>query len=233
MNEKHGLVIFDIDGTLFRGADATIAAVEAAFAEFGFPQPDPAEIPELVGKPTSDLHAWLSRHCPPGRADQLAAEVDRLELSFVADGASLYPGVLEALGKIRAFAAQMAICTNGPKGYVERVVADHKLGEFFHVIRYRQTAADTKVSMVRELLKQLQARPAVVVGDRRDDVEAAHQNGLAAVAVLYGYGSPAELAEADYVAVVASDLPSVTRLVLSQRLEGNDGTPSVRRNSQV
>ena len=57
--------------------------------------------------------------------------------------------------------------------------------------------------------------PAVMVGDRRFDVAGAHENGLPAIGVLYGYGSREELenAGADYL---AADLHELKQLLLQE-----------------
>ncbi len=68
--------------------------------------------------------------------------------------------------------------------------------------------------MVRELLSKLEGRPAVVVGDRRTDIEAAHRNGLTAVAAMYGYGSEEELMGAEAAAASPSDIPDLIRALL-------------------
>jgi phosphoglycolate phosphatase len=144
----------------------------------------------------------------------LVTAVDRYELDSVSSGAELYAGIPTVLHQINTCVGQMAICTNGPQTYVERVVSAHNLRRFFDRVRYRRSSADTKVAMVRELLDQLSARPAIVVGDRRDDVEAAHQNGLRVVAVTYGYGSPDELKNADALAASPSELPGLVKSML-------------------
>jgi phosphoglycolate phosphatase len=208
---NHGLVIFDLDGTLFEGKNATLPAVQQAFQELGLAQPDPREILSFIGKPAHAWHAWLYSHAPREKAAQLVAAIDRYELDFIAEKGQLFPGIPEALAEIQASVGQMAICTNGPKDYVERVIADHRLQHFFAKVRYPQSTADTKVLMVRELLAQLGGRPGVVVGDRRDDVEAAHQNGLAAIAAAYGYGSAAELSGADAAVASPVELPAAIR----------------------
>jgi len=218
----NGLAIFDIDGTLFRGADATVAAVKMALEDIGLPQAQQADIKALVGKPVSDMHAWLRSWCPPEQADRLVATVDRYELDFVADGAMPYPGVIDALTEIRTFAAEMAICTNGPQLYVERVLEVHGLGRFFDRVRFHRAVDDTKVQMVRELLAQSPARPAVVVGDRHDDVQAAHANQLRAVAVNYGYGNAEELSAADVTVTAAMELPEVLRNLFSPSWRDRD-----------
>ena len=57
--------------------------------------------------------------------------------------------------------------------------------------------------------------PAVMGGDRRFDVAGAHENGLPAIGVLYGYGGREELehAGADYL---AADLHELKQLLLQE-----------------
>ena len=57
--------------------------------------------------------------------------------------------------------------------------------------------------------------PAVMVGDRRFDVAGAHENGLPAIGVLYGYCGREELenAGADYL---AADLHELKQLLLQE-----------------
>jgi phosphoglycolate phosphatase len=83
-------------------------------------------------------------------------------------------------------------------------------------VRYREATTDSKPSMVRELLQRFAGRPALVVGDRGDDVEAAHRNGIEAVAASYGYGSPAELTQADASANSAWAIPEAVDSLLNR-----------------
>jgi phosphoglycolate phosphatase len=211
---NRGLVIFDLDGTLFHSAIVTVAAVQRSFEEMGLRQPDKREILSYIGRPANEFHDWLRRQCSTEGASQLVASVDRYELDLIGQKGELYPGVLQALTQIRAFVDQMAICTNGPETYVQRIVTTQGLHRFFDGIRCWQSHGDTKGLMVRELLGQLHGRPAIVVGDRGHDIEAAHQNGLAAVAVKYGYGSTDELQNADAAAEAISDLPRLIQALL-------------------
>lgn len=54
-----------------------------------------------------------------------------------------------------------------------------------------------------------------MVGDRRFDIAGAHENGLPAIGVLYGYGGREELenAGADYL---AADLHELKQLLLQE-----------------
>jgi phosphoglycolate phosphatase len=112
---------------------------------------------------------------------------------------------------LRTAGYQIVLCTNGPTGYVRRVVESQELGRFLDASRNRKSAADTKPAMVRSILAELDGRPSVVIGDRLADIEAAHDNGLLAIAAGYGYGTDAEMAAVDRVAKSPLDIP---RLVI-------------------
>jgi phosphoglycolate phosphatase len=51
--------------------------------------------------------------------------------------------------------------------------------------------------------------PAIMVGDRRYDIEGARQHGLDAIGVLWGYGSRAELESAWAIAHTVDDLDAL------------------------
>ena len=52
-----------------------------------------------------------------------------------------------------------------------------------------------------------------MVGDRRHDIIGAHANGVDVLAVLYGYGSREEFAEAgaDYIATTVEQIYDILR----------------------
>ena len=218
MDNDRGLVILDLDGTLFRTETASVPAIRQAFRELQLPLPDVDEVLECFGGPTAEFHGWICSHCRPEQAPQLVALVDRLELAFISEKGELYEGVRPALAQMLEMGCQMAICSNGYPGYVEEVVRAHCLGSFFQRVRAREDKDSSKAAMVQELLGLLSARPALVVGDRRDDVEAAHRNGLRAVAVTYGYGHLRELRTADGFADTPADLPALVRQMLGSAL---------------
>lgn len=210
-----GLLIFDLDGTLFQAHTVTIPATQETFRAFGLPIPSAAQIIPFFGRPASEWRPWLRAQCPPELADQVIAAVDRRELEMVAEGGQLYPGVREALAVLRTVVAHMAICSNGPRPYVEGVLGGQDLAALFDTVRYRMDDGKDKPRMVAELLQRVGARPAVVIGDRWDDVAAAHANGLPAIGAAYGYGSREELVEADVLAHAPAELPGLVRRLIS------------------
>ena len=213
---SRGLLIFDLDGTLFRAETVTIPAVQRGFLAQGLAVPAKEEISFYFGKPASEYHAWLFSRCPQGKAPELVEAIDRRELELISETGELYPQAREVLATLRGWVGQMALCSNGPQDYVERVMAVHGLQTFFDAVRCWRSAQDDKPRMVRELVERLESRPVIVIGDRGDDIQAAHQNGLWAIAAKYGYGAVEELEAADAAAVSPSDLPHLVRLLLNK-----------------
>ncbi|MCU0611908.1 MAG: HAD family hydrolase [Candidatus Eisenbacteria bacterium] len=194
---KSGLLIFDLDGTLFRSETVTVPAVQRAFREHGLVEPSAPEICWFFGKPHRDFQEWLESIVPGSLASGILAAVDRRELELVSETGELYAGVAEMLTEARKQFTHLAICTNGEREYVARVLSTSGLLPFFDRIRYRESPVDTKAAMVAELLSTLDARPAFVIGDRSEDIDAAHANGILAIGARYGYGTVGELATAD------------------------------------
>lgn len=205
-----GLLIFDLDGTLFQAHTVSIPALQEVFQAFGLPVPPAERILPFFGRPGTEWHPWLRSQCPPERADALVAAVDRRELELIATAGQLYPGAREALEALRGMAARMAICSNGPRDYVERVLESQGIAPLFDVVRFRKPGDQGKPQMVAELLARISARPALVIGDRWDDIAAAHENGLRVIGAGYGYGPREELAKAD---MLAREIGELVRLV--------------------
>lgn len=208
------LLIFDLDGTLFHTETVSIPAVQGALRAAGYDEPNQETIVDFFGRPASEFHAWLSATYP-GISPEVAASIDAWELRMVRERGALYPGVLEMLAELRASYAHLAICSNGPQAYVELVAQVHGLAPFFDALRWRRNEDTGKAAMVRELVAQFSCPRGAVIGDRHDDIAAAHANGLFAIASGYGYGHAHELALADAVAPSPADLPRLVGRLLT------------------
>jgi phosphoglycolate phosphatase len=214
-----GIVIFDLDGTLFRTETISVPAVREAFELHGLAPPDDAAICSMFGKRSGSYRAFLRERCPDDRAEAVEAHALRRELELAGEGGELYPGVIEALRDLRSGVRRLAICSNGPRRYVEAVLSAQGITGLFDAVRYRRPDDENKPQMMRELLSELGfAAPhrGVSVGDRADDIEAAHANGLLAIGAAYGYGADDELRGADRVIAAPEQLAEVTLEVLSR-----------------
>jgi len=203
------LLIFDIDGTLFEGHRATVPAVQEAFAQFGLTPASEDEIVRSIGTSMYDYETWLKDQCGDADADAVLETANRLELDHVKATASLYDGALSVLGALKDAGHFIATATNAPKDYFEAVLDSHGLRPLIDLPLCKGDGFASKTVMVMRAMSKCPDRPVVVIGDRRDDVDAAHANGAMAIGAEYGYGADGELEEADARILSLARLPLV------------------------
>ena len=201
------LLIFDIDGTIFEGHRATVPAVQEAFASAGLVAPLDDEVVQCIGTSSVDYETWLRSKCDGVDADTVLAEANRLEVHHVGATASLYAGALDMLQQFKDDGHFIATATNAPKDYFDAVLDGHGLRPLIDLPLCKGDGFGGKRAMVARAMKKCPDRPAVVIGDRRDDVEAAHANGAIAIGTAYGYGADGELDAADAVVYALGMIP--------------------------
>ena len=210
------LILFDIDGTLFQTERVTVPAVQQTLSQFGCPVPDAETIRRWIGSPVSDYHAWLARQCPADLAADIVAATDARELALIAEAGALYPGVCETLERLSAEGAILAAYSNGPENYVAAILDTFGLHRLLSAVRVRGNGPNGKEAMIGQIMEMFPTHRTVVVGDRKEDMTAAHANGALAVGALYGFGAPYELRDADACVTAAGEVPAtIRRLTLS------------------
>ncbi len=208
------LVVFDLDGTLFRTEGVTVPAVRIAFEQQGVAAPSDAEICSFIGRPMADLRAWLVSRFSVPVADEMVRVVGREERVLLQTTKALYEGIEEMLTTVSARIPDLAICSNGSAQYVKHVLESQGIAPLFAATRSRLPGDECKAAMLGDLLGQFGTPSAVVVGDRRDDIAAARANRAKSIAAAYGYGSADELAGADATAHSPSEVPGLVERLL-------------------
>jgi phosphoglycolate phosphatase len=80
---------------------------------------------------------------------------------------------------------------------------------FYQSLCAGETKGFRKKELVRRIGDLLGAERAIVIGDRKEDILAAKENGLKSVGCLYGYGSREELEAAEWKIEKIKDLISI------------------------
>jgi phosphoglycolate phosphatase len=198
------VAIFDLDGTIFKTESIVLPAVHTAIRDLGLEEKDDVAIVPLFVYSTPELCAKLFPGLVEKEISVLSEKVRGYERSLVRTCGVLYDGIRELLAFLKGEGWEVALCTNSTEIYVEIVLRGLDLSSSFDVVRWK-TDEKSKADHVRDLSVGRSVR-CVIVGDRKGDIDAASQNGVTSIAVLWGYGSRAELAEATFVA------PTVARL---------------------
>jgi len=208
-----GAVLLDLDGTLIDSLPGIRASSLAALRALGH-TPDPAtDFRALVGPPLPEV---MRRLLLPYGDDRIAAGVTAYRAHYSEAGmyeATLYPGIVAMLDALQAAAARLFVATSKRTLFARPILQRLGLAERMQGIYGTEPdgSLDHKATLIAALLRTERLDPArtVMAGDRSHDMEGARANGVAAIGVLWGYGSRAELetAGADRVVAVPMDLP--------------------------
>lgn len=205
------LVILDCDGTLVDSAGHIAAVFNEAIVSLGY-APLPLErIARIIGLSFDDaLHHLL----PESSADERARIIHFYRAQYAAHAAGrdpLFAGVRDFLDTVRGDGRWMAMATGKSRAGALRVIAEHRLSEYFAAIRTGDVCRPKPhPEMLWQILDELgvSADRAVMVGDTTFDVEMARAAGIRAVGVGWGAHQSEELIEAG-AALVVPRLPDL------------------------
>ena len=212
------LVIFDNDGTLVPSHAVVNRSIQSAFARFCAEKGIEAEIPtdEQICALTGQPGELFYRALLPEGWKQLSGELRErsldAEVAVILEQGCFYPGIQELLVSLRERGVRLAVATNGGQRYISAVAERLNYAALFDRVYFHGLdGMASKKEMGWRALQELGPPPALFVGDRRSDLDAALAIGIPFVGCLYGYGSSEELSSADATAATPADL---TRLLL-------------------
>ena len=196
------LLIFDLDGTLYRTESSFVRTMRQIYADHGIAHPGDAAVLAMVGETFDSFLDWLVAQGVRGSRAALQEEIGRVELDAIRRYGEFYDGVPETLGELTRLGCVLILCTNGDRRYVDAVLTRGGILGLFSELSTLEPGGGSKSERVGCLVEEFRPRLSVVVGDRYHDVAAAAENGCRMVGAAYGYARDGELASAD--ALIAS-----------------------------
>ncbi len=196
MTQCPGAVVFDLDGTLIDSAPDLLAGVNRLLAEEGRRSVSLAELRHMVGDGAAVLvrrafeaTGGLPAEVSPGA---LTARFLVFYQERVCADTVLFEGVVPALDALCAQGWRLAVCTNKPFKPAVEILRILKLDRYFGAVLGGDSIDQVKKPDPRHLLETMKAlgmegRPAIMVGDSANDVQAARAAGWPVVAVSFGY----------------------------------------------
>ena len=208
-------ILFDLDGTLTDPGMGITNSAMYALEQLHLPVPPRTELYKFIGPPLRDSFREFY-----GMNDAEADEAIRLFRVYFADRGlhenELYEGVVPMLKALDESGFHLVLATSKPEQWA-KVILDH-----FGLSRYIRDAAgatmdhsrSAKADVIAYALERFGVDPAdaVMVGDRKHDMEGGRANGLPGVGVTYGYGDRAELTAAGAAAI--ADTPAELLTIL-------------------
>ena len=205
----YDLIIFDLDGTLTDPRLGITRSHQYALAAFGFNE-ELKDLEKFIGPPLRDVYRDYY--------SMSAADIEKAVVVFREYFAQtgifeneVYPNIPELLQKLKAQGKTLAVATGKARLYAEKIL------EYFYLDRYFDYVSGDEmdgsltrhgkrdiIRMVMEKLDPQSKMKAVMIGDRYHDIEGAHDNEIAGIGVLWGFGSAAELEDAGADIIVKS-----------------------------
>ena len=194
------LFIFDLDGTLLNTLSDLAAATNQALAQLGFPTHEEKAYLHFVGY---GIFKLFERALPPQERTQ--QQVQRMQELFVpyynAHGADLtrpYPGISEVLAQLQQRGIQLAVASNKYQAATSQLISHYFPNIHFAAVLGQRDGLPTKPDplLVQEILAaaQVVAADTLYVGDSDVDMQTAHNSGVDACGVLWGFRAKEELA---------------------------------------
>ena len=194
------LLIFDLDGTLVETTQLSIPLIQEEIKRYPHLKiPGPQAIQSVFGLPKKEFWETL---IPDGcekelQTIQTAWEVRLLEMMDEQD--VLLPHVKEVLNELKQRGHKLTTASNCSKAYLERILESQGIKEYFDSpLCIELVQGRKKEEILQAHFAALPKEEAYMVGDRFSDIEAAHANGIPAIACHYGFADEGELDEAEY-----------------------------------
>ena len=209
-------LLFDLDGTLTDSAPGILRSAAYALEHFGIMVSDLDTLYPFVGPPLEDSFIEFYNFSEGDAHRAVEIYHDRYERIGVYENAP-YDGAAECLHRLREMVYILALATSKPIDMTDVVLDRFGLRRYFDFIGARDNEGlmHTKADVIDHVTASLGIKDkseAVMIGDRKYDIQGAKATGLDSIGVLFGYGSRDELltAGADHL---AEDYDSLLRLL--------------------
>ncbi|MHA0858295.1 HAD family hydrolase [Paenibacillus sp. CMAA1364] len=202
---KYQTVLFDLDGTLTDPKMGITQGVQYALNRFNIIEDNLDKLEPFIGPPLS--HSFAEFY---GFSELDCKKAIGYYREYFADQGlyenKVYPGMPELLHTLVDQKRTLIVATSKPTVYAEKIIRHFEMHSFFQHI-YGSNLDDTgsdKSEIIRAIIveNELDTSQMIMIGDRKYDIIGANNNGIASIAVEYGYGSREELLECNPTYIV-------------------------------
>lgn len=188
--------LFDLDGTLTDSHEGIINAIKYALGKMGEKIPPQETLLKFIGPPLPESYRTFL-----GFNEEKTLEGVRLYREYYSERGlfenRVYEGIPELLKSLKSAGKQLAVATSKPEPFTHRILEHFDLAKYFDIVTgsLPDGTRGTKGEVVACALESCgiaDLSRAVMIGDRKHDIIGAKNNGIACIAVLYGFGGREE-----------------------------------------
>ena len=216
---KYG-IIFDQDGTLWDACQAMAEAWNLCVNQ---------KLPEKhLALTYDDLHGacgmtmdafsdLLLGEMDPAKKRVLSEECWEFEVEYMKEhGGGIYPGVKEAMQKLREDGWHLYIVSNCQEGYIENFIRQSGTEELIEDLENFGRTRKEKYENIIDLVRRNELDLAIYVGDTEGDRVSARKAGVLFIHAAYGFG---KVEEADGSVDSLMELPDEAGRILAARMK--------------
>jgi len=204
-------ILFDLDGTLTDSKEGLFKSFQHALLHFGIDEQDPENLKRFIGPPAHYAFCEFYDFSEEDAIKAIEVFRERFSVKGIYEN-KLYPGIFNMLKTLKEHGKKVALATAKPEVFAKTVIKYFDIEQFFDCVvgTSLDNTDHNKTFILNQVLKKLNAdkNTSVMVGDRKFDIEAAKECGIASIGAEYGYAPKNELKNcgADFLARSADDL---------------------------
>ena len=206
-------LLFDLDGTLVDSARGIRKSLQKGLESLGRAVPADPILDSVIGKTFHQIWPTLLGSQNPEEWEQATAAFRKCYDAGAWKEVTWVEGLKPLLEKLQG-KFPMGIATMKPSTAAEKVLRHLDGLQYFDFILGAaddgEMAARGKSKVIAQSIAAGQCSlPAMLIGDRAEDILAAKDNGLISLAVAWGHGNQNELKEAQFHAASLDQLESL------------------------
>lgn len=209
-------LLFDLDGTLTDPMVGITSSVQYALEKFGIHVRYLKELIPFIGPPLAESFQKFY-----GFSKEDAEKAIQYYREYYAPKGifenEVYEGIPEMLAHLTEAGFTLLVATSKPTVFARKVLKHFGMEDYFSFVGESELdgSRTKKAEVISYILKTcgIEAKEAIMIGDRRHDIEGGKACGLESVGVLYGYGTEQELTEAgaDHIIRTVAELEDYLR----------------------
>lgn len=212
MVKPYQTILFDLDGTLTDPGLGITNSVAYALEKYGIPVEDKKDLFKFIGPPLAE--SFENYYGFSKEASRMAVEYYREYYRERGIFENLvYAGIKDLLGRLQNSGKVMLVATSKPEVFARQILEHFNIQDYFsYIAGSKLDGSRVQKAEVIDYALAASGGPdkssAIMIGDRAHDIIGAKKVGIDSIGVLFGYGSRAELedAQATYLAEQVEDL---------------------------
>lgn len=182
------LIIWDLDGTLVDSRTDIATAANGALRVIGRPELALATVASYVGDGIGTLIERLTPGGDAAERERCRAAFERLYADGCCRETAAYPGIVDALERLRAAGHTHAVATNKAMAFTAPILAHCGIAGYFAGVRGGDGRRKPDPWQLFDLGRELGQPAAWMVGDHHTDIRAGRAAGARVLFCTWGLG---------------------------------------------